>query len=113
MSPIKLEPFARPANPDRATEVGMPDLYENIVAANDPTVADATTARASKISRISAAIGHPEGASLDDLTAISGWQPHTIRAAPSRLRRKGIRIDHATDESGRRVHRLAADEAEA
>ena len=113
MSSIKFNLFARLASPNRATEVGMPDLSENVATADDPTVADATTARASKISQISAAIGSPEGVSLDDLTAISGWQPHTIRAAPSRLRRKGMRIYHATDESGRRVHRLAADEAEA
>jgi biotin operon repressor len=33
------------------------------------------------------------GASLEDMTDATGWQPHTVRAAISGLRKKGFRIE--------------------
>jgi hypothetical protein len=34
----------------------------------------------------------PDGASLDDLVASTGWLPHTTRAALTRLRQQGVAI---------------------
>lgn len=34
----------------------------------------------------------PEGATLVELTALTGWQPHTVRAALTRLRQRGFKI---------------------
>ena len=35
------------------------------------------------------------GASLAELTATTGWLPHTARAALSSLRKRGLTITHA------------------
>ena len=46
------------------------------------------------------------GATIDDLIAATNWQPHTIRAVLSRLRRRGHSITLATDADGRKAYRL-------
>lgn len=45
---------------------------------------------AGKLGLIATAVTKPKGASIDDLTTATGWQPHTVRAALSRLRQRGI-----------------------
>ena len=42
------------------------------------------------------AVSRPEGATLEDLTAASGWLPHTTRAAITRLRQRGFDVRLAT-----------------
>lgn len=59
-----------------------------------------------KLGQIHGLIADPGGASIDDLVASTGWQPHTIRAAFSRLRRRGFLIVLATDADGRKAYRL-------
>lgn len=39
-----------------------------------------------------AMLKRPEGATLDELVAATGWLPHTTRAAMTGLRKKGHRI---------------------
>jgi hypothetical protein len=41
---------------------------------------------------IANAIADPAGASLGELEKATGWQPHTIRAALSRLRKRDMTI---------------------
>jgi hypothetical protein len=48
----------------------------------------------------------PEGASLADLVAVTGWLPHTTRAALTRLRQAGHVLDKTTSETGA-VYRIA------
>ncbi|WP_333826257.1 DUF3489 domain-containing protein [Pinisolibacter sp.] len=50
-------------------------------------------------------IAAPAGATIDELAGATGWQPHTIRAAFSRLRRRGFPIVLATDADGRKAYR--------
>jgi hypothetical protein len=40
------------------------------------------------------------GASLEELTAATGWQPHSCRAFLTGLRKKGWGIDRKTREDG-------------
>jgi predicted Rossmann fold nucleotide-binding protein DprA/Smf involved in DNA uptake len=49
----------------------------------------------SKNSRVIALLHRQDGASLDELVAETGWQPHSTRAALTGLRKKGhvIRSD--------------------
>lgn len=50
----------------------------------------------------------PNGASIADLTAATGWLPHTTRAALSGLRKKGIAIErHPVEDGGASVYRIA------
>lgn len=59
-----------------------------------------------KLGQIHGLIAAPGGATIDDLVASTGWQPHTIRAAFSRLRRRGLPVVLATDAEGRKAYRL-------
>ena len=47
---------------------------------------------ASKISQVLALLQRDEGATLDELVAITGWLPHTTRAALTGLKKKGHMI---------------------
>ena len=51
------------------------------------------------------AVSRPQGATLEDLTAASGWLPHTTRAAITRLRQRGFDVLLAT-RGTRRAYRL-------
>src|SRR5215217_2052428 len=55
-------------------------------------------------------LSRPEGASLDDLIAATGWLPHTTRAALSGLRRRGYAIERTPADAGRSLYRVAAPE---
>jgi Protein of unknown function (DUF3489) len=55
-------------------------------------------------------LSRPEGASLDDLIAGTGWLPHTTRAALSGLRRRGYAIERRPADGGRSLYRIAAPE---
>ena len=50
------------------------------------------------------AVSRPEGATLEDLTAASGWLPHTTRAAITRLRQRGYDVRLATMGTRRAYH---------
>jgi transcription initiation factor IIE alpha subunit len=45
-----------------------------------------------KLGMIAKAIATPKGATLDQLIKKTSWQPHTVRAALSRLRTRGMVI---------------------
>lgn len=45
-----------------------------------------------KLGTIAKAIATPKGATLGQLVKKTGWQPHTVRAALSRIRKRGIVI---------------------
>jgi len=51
-------------------------------------------------------LGRPEGATLADLTAATGWLPHTTRAALTGLRQAGHAITRGSDEAGRSAYRI-------
>jgi hypothetical protein len=81
MSPFELHLFGRSADLAAADSAGT-EAYPTHVQPADPSRdAETSDVSASKISRIIAAIGSPDGATAEELSALSGWQPHTIRAA--------------------------------
>ncbi|MVA96281.1 DUF3489 domain-containing protein [Nitratireductor sp. CAU 1489] len=49
------------------------------------------------------------GASIADLCTLTGWQPHTVRAALSRLRKAGHPIARKAGKDGKAVYRIDAD----
>jgi lambda repressor-like predicted transcriptional regulator len=113
MSPFKLHLFGRPTDLAAADSASTDAGPAQVVSADTSLASQAGDANSSKIARILAAISSPDGATVEELAALSGWQPHTIRAALSRQRRKGVRIVHGADATGRRVYRLASDGVEA
>jgi hypothetical protein len=46
----------------------------------------------SKSAQVIALLQRPDGATLDELIALTGWLPHTSRAAMTGLRKKGHEI---------------------
>lgn len=46
-----------------------------------------------KIDKVQALLRRPSGASLEALCKATGWQPHSVRAAISGLRKKGVTIE--------------------
>lgn len=59
-----------------------------------------------KLGAVMDAIARPNGASLDELVAMSGWLPHTTRAAVTRLRQRGHDVTLRTVD-GRTAYCLA------
>jgi hypothetical protein len=45
-----------------------------------------------KLGRVLNAVAATQGASLDELVELTGWQPHTARAALTRLRQRGFAV---------------------
>jgi hypothetical protein len=51
----------------------------------------------------------PEGATLEELVATTGWQPHSVRGALSGTIRKKLGLDLSSEKSDRgRVYRIVA-----
>jgi hypothetical protein len=67
----------------------------------------------SKQALIVSLLRRPKGATLDDLTAKTGWLPHTTRAALTGLRKKGYELDRQKNGNGRTVYRIAGSAAAA
>ena len=73
----------------------------------DPSEADLPAAKAppraeSKTGRVLAFLQRPDGATLDELVAATGWLPHTTRAALTGLRKKGHAVQRTViDGQGR------------
>ncbi len=63
----------------------------------------------SKQSLLIALLRRPEGATLEEIAALTGWQRHTIRAVISRTLRRRMRLDVSQAQEARgRVYRIAA-----
>ena len=59
-----------------------------------------------KQAKLKALLSRARGATLAQLQEELGWQPHTVRAAVSRLRRAGHTIE-LEEMKGRKAYRLA------
>ena len=65
--------------------------------------------RSSKQDQIMTLLSRHEGATIDELMAVTGWLPHTVRALLSGLRKKGHRIDRRKDGDAGSVYRILQD----
>lgn len=65
-----------------------------------------TDAKITKLDQILAAARGRHGATIADLTETTGWQPHTVRAALTRLRQRGHHFDRTRNKSGETRYRL-------
>lgn len=63
----------------------------------------------SKTDAVIKLISRVHGASLAQLQKSTGWQPHTVRAVLSGLRKKGHTIERTKSEGGESVYRIEAD----
>ncbi len=63
-----------------------------------------------KIDKLLALLGHPEGAGISELTAATGWQPHSVRGAIAGTIKKklGHRVETVKEPAGT-VYRIPAE----
>lgn len=64
--------------------------------------------RASKADLVLGLLQRPEGATIDQLVAATGWLPHTTRAALTGLKKKGHVVTSEKLDGQDRVYRVAA-----
>ena len=62
--------------------------------------------RQSKKAAILGLLERPDGAAISDLTAATGWQVHSVRAALTGLRKDGKELIRAKDDAGVTRYRL-------
>ncbi len=55
-------------------------------------------AKQTKIDKVQDLLRRPSGASLEALCKATGWQPHSVRAALSGLRKKGATIQRCASD---------------
>jgi DNA-binding transcriptional regulator PaaX len=65
-----------------------------------------TDSKPTKLDQILASARGRHGATLAELTAATGWQPHTVRAALTRLRQRGHHFERNRNKSGETRYRL-------
>jgi hypothetical protein len=65
-----------------------------------------TPRHGSKLADVMALLGRKQGAGIEELTSITGWLPHTTRAALTGLRKRGFTIDRLRSEQGGSVYRI-------
>jgi hypothetical protein len=83
----------------------------SMAAVRSATAAPTATAprRGTKIARVIELLQRNQGARLDELTAATGWLPHTARAALTGLRHRGYDVRLKRGETGRAsVYRAVA-----
>lgn len=68
---------------------------------------DALPGIAGKLGRVAGAVSTERGATIEELISTTGWQPHTIRAALTRLRRRGVDA-RLTVNGDRKAYRATA-----
>jgi hypothetical protein len=93
---------------DRLSKVGnrealLDRLWSVLEALPDPELP-----RASKQAEVIALLRRPEGVTVDEVRAVTGWQPHTVRGVFSGALKKklGLAIVAGKEERGR-VYRIA------
>ena len=66
-------------------------------------------AKANKLTKtaiVGKLLSRPRGASLGDITAVTGWQAHSIRAFLTGLRKKGVNLEREQRRDGATGYRI-------
>jgi len=71
----------------------------------------AVDVRRTKADTILDLLQRPIGASTSELTTATGWQPHSVRAALTGLRKKGREVVRTKDDQGVTRYSMAAEPA--
>ncbi len=66
-------------------------------------------ARRTKTDTILGLLQRPAGASISELTTATGWQPHSVRAALTGLRKKNHEVVRTKDDQGVTRYCIAAE----
>ncbi|WP_221796820.1 DUF3489 domain-containing protein [Aquisediminimonas sediminicola] len=64
----------------------------------------------SKMAQVLHLLGQQDGVALADLGELTGWQPHSIRAAVSGLRKRGYVVEHAVKQGVAHYYLIGAEQ---
>jgi hypothetical protein len=95
---------ARKPTASRGRQKQIAPAGQTSAAAAPPT----TPARQTKKGSILTLLQRPTGAAISELTAATGWQVHSVRAALTGLRKEGKELLRDKDEAGITLYRVAA-----
>ena len=73
------------------------------------SAAAAAAGRPTKKGAIATLLKQPNGASINEIGAATGWLAHSVRAALTGLRKQGHEIARSKDESGTTRYRIVAE----
>ena len=92
----------------RLSKVGNREVLTERLWSTMEAMPDPQPARASKQAEVIALLRRPEGATVDEVRAATGWQPHTVRGVFSGALKKKLGLDIvASKEERGRVYRIA------
>ena len=93
---------------ERLSKVGDREALLERLWSTLETLPDPRPARASKQAAVIVLLRRPEGATIDEIRAATGWQPHTVRGMFSGALKKklGLAVVPTKEERGR-VYRIA------
>jgi hypothetical protein len=97
---------ARKPTASRGRQKQIAPAGQTSAAAAPPT----TPARQTKKGSILTLLQRPTGAAISELTAATGWQVHSVRAALTGLRKEGKELLRDKDEAGITLYRVAAEQ---
>jgi hypothetical protein len=103
--PRQASPAKRRRLKHSETPAASPDATDASEPATLAAAASPTSGRTKKAAVI-ALLAHPDGASLNDLMAATGWQAHSVRAALTGLRKEGHAITRQKNNGGDTCYRL-------
>ena len=69
----------------------------------------ATPAKESKLALVIKLLSRPDGATIDDLVAATGWQKHTVRSCVSHAlaKKRGYKIVSDKQQGGQRIYKIS------
>lgn len=76
-------------------------------AATETTDGLARPRPGTKLALVIERLRRPDGVTIGDLVALTGWLPHTTRAVLTGLRKRGLVIERSRHETGGSVYRIA------
>lgn len=114
LATLGVEPDSAPDSsetaPDDATEAPSADTATDTAPENAPAPRARTPREGTKQAQLIAMLRMPEGATIAEIAAATGWQPHTVRGAiAGALKKKlGLEVTSEKVEERGRVYRLPA-----
>jgi hypothetical protein len=90
------------ASRGRQKQIAAPTEHTSAAAA-----APAAPVRQTKKGSILTLLQRPKGAAISELTAATGWQVHSVRAALTGLRKEGKELVRDKDQAGVTLYRIA------
>lgn len=70
-----------------------------------PTAAPSVKAAPSKSDIVAKLLARPKGATVAEVSSATGWQPHSVRAFLSGLRKKGVELMRGSRKDGTTYYR--------